>query len=199
MASSSAVTTSSPSRLTGTSRAPTTSTRRERHSVRRFFTATAELGFRVNQSLYANLFYDVGNVCATARQFDPTRLFRGAGIGSRPLLRSGPRARLWLRLRPPGPSGTSGAEVAVPLPTRSIVLIRSSFMNLTRRATARARHHGGLGGTGVRAGHAEVRLHRLESRVVARARSRRPPKTRSTRRWRRRARRSRRWATRCRR
>lgn len=46
-----------------------------------FFTATAELGFRVNQSLYANLFYDVGNVYANARQFDPTRLFRGAGIG----------------------------------------------------------------------------------------------------------------------
>ena len=46
-----------------------------------YFTATAELGFRVNQSLYANLFYDVGNVYSTARQFDPTRLFRGAGIG----------------------------------------------------------------------------------------------------------------------
>ena len=46
-----------------------------------YFTATAELGFRVNQSLYANLFYDAGNVYATARQFDPTRLFRGAGIG----------------------------------------------------------------------------------------------------------------------
>jgi outer membrane protein insertion porin family len=46
-----------------------------------FFTATAELGFRVNQSLYANFFYDVGNVYANARQFDPTRLFRGAGIG----------------------------------------------------------------------------------------------------------------------
>jgi outer membrane protein insertion porin family len=46
-----------------------------------YFTATAELGFRVNQSLYANLFYDVGNVYANARQFDPTRLFRGAGIG----------------------------------------------------------------------------------------------------------------------
>ena len=46
-----------------------------------FFTGTAELGLRVNQSLYANLFYDVGNVYSTARQFDPTRLFRGAGIG----------------------------------------------------------------------------------------------------------------------
>ena len=55
-----------------------------------FFTATAELGFRVNQSLYANLFYDVGNVYATARQFDPTRLFRGAGIGVSTITPLGP-------------------------------------------------------------------------------------------------------------
>jgi outer membrane protein insertion porin family len=55
-----------------------------------FFTATAELGFRVNQSLYANLFYDVGNVYANARQFDPTRLFRGAGIGVSTITPLGP-------------------------------------------------------------------------------------------------------------
>jgi outer membrane protein insertion porin family len=55
-----------------------------------FFTATAELGFRVNQSLYTNLFYDAGNVYATARQFDPTRLFRGAGIGVSTITPLGP-------------------------------------------------------------------------------------------------------------
>jgi outer membrane protein insertion porin family len=55
-----------------------------------FFTATAELGFRVNQSLYTNLFYDVGNVYANARQFDPTRLFRGAGIGVSTITPLGP-------------------------------------------------------------------------------------------------------------
>jgi outer membrane protein insertion porin family len=55
-----------------------------------FFTATAELGLRVNQSLYGNLFYDVGNVYATARQFDPTRLFRGAGIGVSTITPLGP-------------------------------------------------------------------------------------------------------------
>jgi outer membrane protein insertion porin family len=55
-----------------------------------FFTATAELGLRVNQSLYANLFYDAGNVYASARQFDPTRLFRGAGIGVSTLTPLGP-------------------------------------------------------------------------------------------------------------
>jgi len=55
-----------------------------------FFTTTAELGFRVNQSLYGNLFYDAGNVYATARQFDPTRLFRGAGIGVSTITPLGP-------------------------------------------------------------------------------------------------------------
>ena len=55
-----------------------------------YFTGTAELGFRVNQSLYANLFYDVGNVYANARQFDPTRLFRGAGIGVSTITPLGP-------------------------------------------------------------------------------------------------------------
>jgi outer membrane protein insertion porin family len=55
-----------------------------------FFAASAELGLRVNQSLYANLFYDVGNVYENARQFDPTRLFRGAGIGVSTITPLGP-------------------------------------------------------------------------------------------------------------
>jgi len=38
----------------------------------------------------ANLFYDAGNVYATARQFDPTRLFRGAGIGVSTITPLGP-------------------------------------------------------------------------------------------------------------
>jgi outer membrane protein insertion porin family len=46
-----------------------------------FFTTTAELGLRVNQALYINAFYDAGNLYAHARDFDPTRLFRGAGFG----------------------------------------------------------------------------------------------------------------------
>jgi len=46
-----------------------------------FFAATAEFGARFSQSVYADLFYDVGNVYATAGAFNPTRLFRGAGIG----------------------------------------------------------------------------------------------------------------------
>ncbi len=46
-----------------------------------YLAATAEYGFRFSQSIYADLFYDVGNVWATAADFNPTRLFRGAGVG----------------------------------------------------------------------------------------------------------------------
>ena len=63
--------------LAGTS---TFSARRESFG-KAFLVTTAELGFRVNQSLYANVFYDAGNVYRRAREFDPTRLFRGAGFG----------------------------------------------------------------------------------------------------------------------
>jgi len=42
---------------------------------------TVETGARLNQSLYVNAFMDAGNVYRTARQWDPTRLFRGAGVG----------------------------------------------------------------------------------------------------------------------
>jgi outer membrane translocation and assembly module TamA len=46
-----------------------------------FLTTTAELGFRVNQSLYVNAFFDAGNVWRRAREIDRTRLFRGSGLG----------------------------------------------------------------------------------------------------------------------
>jgi len=42
---------------------------------------TVEAGARISQSLYADVFFDAGNVYRTARQWDPTRLFRGAGFG----------------------------------------------------------------------------------------------------------------------
>ena len=47
-----------------------------------FFTNTAELGVRFNQMIYTDAFYDAGNLWAEARDFDPTRLFRGAGFGA---------------------------------------------------------------------------------------------------------------------
>jgi outer membrane protein insertion porin family len=42
---------------------------------------TVEAGARISQSLYVSTFLDAGNVYRTARQYDPTRLFRGAGLG----------------------------------------------------------------------------------------------------------------------
>jgi outer membrane protein insertion porin family len=47
-----------------------------------FAVFSAELGARVSQSLYLSSFIDAGNVYRTAGQFDPTRLFRGAGLGA---------------------------------------------------------------------------------------------------------------------
>jgi outer membrane protein insertion porin family len=46
-----------------------------------YFVATAEFGFRVSQMIYLSLFYDAGNVWSSAEGFNPTRLYRGAGVG----------------------------------------------------------------------------------------------------------------------
>ena len=47
-----------------------------------FYTQSAELGVRFNQMLYLDAFYDAGNLWARARDFNPTRLFRGVGVGA---------------------------------------------------------------------------------------------------------------------
>jgi outer membrane protein insertion porin family len=46
-----------------------------------YFSMTGEVGLRLSQMFYVSTFYDAGNLWARASQFDPTRLFRGAGIG----------------------------------------------------------------------------------------------------------------------
>ena len=46
-----------------------------------FFLMTGELGLRVSQMFYVNAFYDAGNLWARAVDWNPTRLFRGAGLG----------------------------------------------------------------------------------------------------------------------
>ncbi|HXE58304.1 MAG TPA: outer membrane protein assembly factor BamA [Gemmatimonadales bacterium] len=51
---------------------------------------TVEAGARVSQSLYLSAFFDAGNVYRTARQWDPTRLFRGAGVGAAVISPLGP-------------------------------------------------------------------------------------------------------------
>ncbi len=43
---------------------------------------TIEAGARISQSLYLSSFFDAGNVYRSVRQYDPTRLFRGAGFGA---------------------------------------------------------------------------------------------------------------------
>ena len=45
-----------------------------------FFTVTAEYALRVSSQLGVSLFYDAGNVWRTPGDFDPTRMFRGAGL-----------------------------------------------------------------------------------------------------------------------
>ena len=43
---------------------------------------TVEAGARVSQALYLDAFFDAGNVYRTAAQYNPTRLFRGIGVGA---------------------------------------------------------------------------------------------------------------------
>jgi outer membrane protein insertion porin family len=60
-----------------------------------FFTTTAELGVRFNQMLYTDLFFDAGNLWNSPSEFDPTRLFRGAGIGVEIVTPLGPLGLDW--------------------------------------------------------------------------------------------------------
>lgn len=43
---------------------------------------TVEFGARLSQSVYLNAFFDAGNVYGSVRAWDPTRLYRGAGVGA---------------------------------------------------------------------------------------------------------------------
>ncbi len=46
-----------------------------------YLSLTAEYAMRLNDNLSVSTFFDAGNVYATPAEFDPTRLFRGAGFG----------------------------------------------------------------------------------------------------------------------
>jgi outer membrane protein insertion porin family len=46
-----------------------------------FFAMTTEFAIRVGSQMSASVFMDAGNVWRNAAEIDPTRLFRGAGIG----------------------------------------------------------------------------------------------------------------------
>ncbi|HEU5184740.1 MAG TPA: outer membrane protein assembly factor BamA [Gemmatimonadaceae bacterium] len=60
-----------------------------------FFSTTAELGLRLNSQVYLNLFFDAGNIWDHPREFDPTRLFRGAGLGVSLITPLGPLGLDW--------------------------------------------------------------------------------------------------------
>ncbi|MEO8199362.1 MAG: outer membrane protein assembly factor BamA [Gemmatimonadota bacterium] len=51
---------------------------------------TVEFGARISQSVYLSSFLDAGNVYRSARQYDPSRLFRGAGFGAALITPLGP-------------------------------------------------------------------------------------------------------------
>jgi outer membrane protein insertion porin family len=51
---------------------------------------TVEAGARISQALYLDAFFDAGNVYRSSRQWDPTRLFRGAGFGAAVISPLGP-------------------------------------------------------------------------------------------------------------
>jgi len=55
-----------------------------------FAAFTVEAGARISQSIYVNTFFDAGNVYRSTRQWDPTRLFRGAGFGAAVISPLGP-------------------------------------------------------------------------------------------------------------
>jgi outer membrane protein insertion porin family len=46
-----------------------------------YIAMTGEIGLRLSQMFYLSTFVDAGNVWARASQFNPTHLFRGAGVG----------------------------------------------------------------------------------------------------------------------
>jgi outer membrane protein insertion porin family len=60
-----------------------------------FFTATAEVGLRVSSQFYADVFYEAGNVWQHPRDFNPSRLFRSAGIGASVISPLGPLGLDW--------------------------------------------------------------------------------------------------------
>jgi outer membrane protein insertion porin family len=46
-----------------------------------FFSMTGEIGMRLSQMFYGSVFVDAGNLWSRVSEFNPTRLFRGAGVG----------------------------------------------------------------------------------------------------------------------
>src|SRR5207244_13166443 len=60
-----------------------------------YFATTGEICARVSQMFYLSAFVDAGNVWANAGEFNPTRLFRGAGSGVSIVSPLGPICIAW--------------------------------------------------------------------------------------------------------
>ena len=60
-----------------------------------FFTTTAEVGLRISSQLYVDAFFDAGNIWQRPRDFNPTRLFRGTGVGVSTITPLGPLGLDW--------------------------------------------------------------------------------------------------------
>ncbi len=60
-----------------------------------YHVTTAEIGMRVSQALYFHTFFDAGNVWASPGEYNPSRVFRGAGIGVSLLSPMGPIGLDW--------------------------------------------------------------------------------------------------------
>ena len=91
-----------------------------------YYTSTAELGLRVSQQLYFDAFYDAGNLWERPRDFDPTRLFRGAGFGASLVTPLGPLGvDLGYGFDRTDALGSQGSQVAGSFQVRSDLLIRS--------------------------------------------------------------------------
>ena len=60
-----------------------------------YISVSGELGLRFNQMVYLNAFYDAGNNFARPLEFNPTRLFRGAGLGVSVVTPLGPLGLDW--------------------------------------------------------------------------------------------------------
>jgi outer membrane protein insertion porin family len=60
-----------------------------------FFSATAEIGVRISSQFYLNTFFDAGNLWQHPRDINPTRLYRGAGIGASVISPLGPLGLDW--------------------------------------------------------------------------------------------------------
>ena len=110
---------------TGSTRRRVETTPPARNAFGKSYSAfTIEAGARISQSLYVSSFFDAGNVYRSARQWDPTRLFRGAGFGAAVISPLGPiGVDLGYGFDRVDPSGRPKARLAAPFQAGQFLLV----------------------------------------------------------------------------